>query len=557
MSQEVLAALERLEAAIMELELNQGAVGEATAEAQVHLRQLLKLCMAQRLRELEPPCHWLGSLLDLLSDGKAQAGQEMVDLLLGPVDFMRRLIFIASGGTPSGPPPGAAGELVPAARPSAPPAGQTGEAGDAPAAKPGEGAPPPALRNLPAAIKVETEKLDGLLDILGELVITYALSSRHSALAQDQNRGLQENLQTLGGLLENLERQVAAIRMLQLNNLFMRMQRLVRDVSAKVGKKVELVVQGGEVELDKALIEELNDPLVHLLRNAVDHGVEDPRERQAAGKVATAKLELRAERQEQFLVITVADDGRGLDRERILAKAREKGLLVPGRVYSDQEIYQLITEPGFSTAAQVTDISGRGVGLDVVARAVVQMGAELVIASQPGQGSTFSIRMPLNRVVSDGITEAIIVMAGGEMFAIPSRRVMEVVAYDPARVFDVSEYQVVDNRGVYYPLLDLAQVMDCPGRGQAPPTILIITLVGGREVAMIGEELVGHQQVVMRSLDKRAFPAVTTISGCALMGDKMGLMLDLEGLSSHLASPELMPTAPADLEDFGFDSGIA
>lgn len=554
MSQEVLAALERLEAAIMELELNQGPVGEAIAEAQAQLRQLLKLCMIQRLRDLEPPCHWLGSLLDLLADGKAQPGQEMVDLLLGPIDFMRRLIFIASGGASSGPPPGAAGELVPEARPSAPP---TGPAGDTPAAKPGEGAPPPALRNIPTAIKVETEKLDGLLDILGELVITYALSSRHAALAQDQDRGLQENLQTLGGLLENLEKQVAAIRMLQLNNLFMRMQRLVRDVAAKVGKQVELVVQGGETELDKALIEELNDPLVHLLRNAVDHGVEEPDQRQAAGKAATAKLELRAERKEQFLVITVADDGHGLDRELILAKAREKGLLVPGRVYSDQEVYHLITEPGFSTATQVTDISGRGVGLDVVARAVAQMGAELVIASRPGQGSNFSIRMPLNRVVSDGITEAIIVMIGGEMFAIPSRRVVEVVAFDPDRVFEVSERQVVDNRGVYYPLLDLAQVMDCPGRGRVPPTILIITLVGGREVAMIGEELVGLQQVVMRSLDKRAFPAVTTISGCALMGDKMGLMLDLEGLSAYLASPELMPTSSAELEDLGLDSGTA
>ncbi|WP_175731234.1 chemotaxis protein CheA [Burkholderia ambifaria] len=380
-----------------------------------------------------------------------------------------------------------------------------------------------------SSIRVGVEKVDQLINLVGELVITQAmLAETASAFDPALHDRLFNGMAQLERNARDLQEAVMSIRMMPMDYVFSRFPRLVRDLAGKLGKQVELVTFGQATELDKSLIERIIDPLTHLVRNSLDHGIETVDKRVAAGKDAVGQLVLSAAHHGGNIVIEVSDDGGGLNRERILAKAAKQGMQVSDNI-SDDEVWQLIFAPGFSTAETVTDVSGRGVGMDVVKRNIQSMGGHVEISSQAGRGTTTRIVLPLTLAILDGMS----VKVGSEIFILPLNFVMESLQPSNDDIYTVGNGErVVRVRGEYLPLVALHEVFSVDD-ARTDPTQGIVTIMEteGRRFAMLIDELVGQQQVVVKNLETN-YRKVHGISAATILGDgSVALIVDVAALN--------------------------
>jgi two-component system chemotaxis sensor kinase CheA len=378
------------------------------------------------------------------------------------------------------------------------------------------------------SIRVDVDKVDQLINLIGELVITQAmLAQSASDIDPVKYERLHNGLAQLERNTRDMQESVMSIRMMPISVVFSRFPRVVRDLAQKLGKQIELKTLGEGTELDKGLIERISDPLTHLVRNSLDHGIEMPEERIAKGKSPIGTITLKAYHQGGSIVIEVNDDGAGLDRSRILAKAREKGLPASEQM-SDGEVWQLIFEPGFSTAEQVTEVSGRGVGMDVVKRNISAMGGRVEIESMSGIGTRMTVRLPLTLAILDGMSVA----AGKETYIIPLGYVIESLQVERAMIRSVSGVErLIQVRGEFLPVAALYEVFGIPGtERQLERGIMVVVEADGAKAALFIDALLGQHQVVIKSLESN-YRKVPGISGATIMGDgHVALILDVAAL---------------------------
>jgi two-component system, chemotaxis family, sensor kinase CheA len=384
-------------------------------------------------------------------------------------------------------------------------------------------------------VKVEAERLDRLLDAIGELVIAESMIFQSPELKGRKSPALAQQMSQLDKITRELQQMGTSLRMVPMRPVFQKMARLVRDVSRKAGKDVEFVSSGEETELDKTVVDRIGDPLVHMVRNSVDHGIEpDAAGRIEAGKPVQAKVTLRAFQKGGSVCIQVQDDGRGLNREAILRKARDRGLLKDdGASLSDQEVWSFIFEAGFSTAAQITEISGRGVGMDVVRRNIEELRGRIDIESRAGEGTTFSIWLPLTLAIIDGM----VVRLGGQRYVFPTLSILRIVPLLPEDVHTVEgKGEMLLLQGELIPVLPLDQLVpgglaDLSRQGRR---LLVIVETAGRKAGLPVDELLGQQQVVIKGLGE-TLNQVAGLSGGAILSDgTVGLILDVDGLMKSL-----------------------
>ncbi|MET0987814.1 MAG: chemotaxis protein CheA [Steroidobacteraceae bacterium] len=380
-----------------------------------------------------------------------------------------------------------------------------------------------------SSIRVSTEKIDELMNTVGELVITQSmLSQLGSRIDGDVAEQLRSGLAQLERNMRELQESVMRVRMLPISFVFSRFPRMVRDLSQRLGKNVELKVSGEQTELDKTVLEKIGDPLVHLVRNSVDHGIEMPDVRVAAGKPANGTVNLEAYHKGGSITVEVSDDGGGLNKDRILAKARERGLIGVNDVLSDDAIYELIFMAGFSTADQTTDISGRGVGMDVVRRNIKELGGAIEVRSERGRGSRFIITLPLTLAIVDGQS----VNVGGETYIVPLTTIIESLQLKPGMVNRVAgQGEVFWFRDRYVPVVRVHDVFGVKPRAAQLHEGLIMVVEGeGRRCGLFVDDLLGQQQVVIKSLETN-FRRVDGVSGATILGDgAIALILDVPGL---------------------------
>ncbi|MFG6487417.1 chemotaxis protein CheA [Roseateles sp. BYS78W] len=423
-----------------------------------------------------------------------------------------------------GTPAGAAAEAAPAAAPA-----------PAAAIVPVRPATPAKTEAKPAGggmdqttLRVSIEKVDQLINLVGELVITQAMLAQNS---RELDPGLYQQLTSgLADLERNtrdLQESVMSIRMIPMSTVFNRFPRMLRDLAAKLGKKVELVTQGEATELDKSLVEKITDPLTHLVRNSCDHGIEMPADRLARGKPEQGTITLVASHQGGSIVIEVRDDGRGLNREKLIKKAREKGIDAPDSM-TDAECWNLIFAPGFSTAEQVTDVSGRGVGMDVVKKNITSLGGTVEIDSAEGYGMKVSVRLPLTLAIMDGMSVGV----GDECYILPLSSVVESFQVQSDTIKTVAgSGRVVEVRDEYMPVIELEKVFDVPRFDfEHVSSIMVVVEAEGGRVALLVDELLGQQQVVVKNLEAN-YRKVSDVSGATIMGDgRVALILDVGSL---------------------------
>lgn len=392
-----------------------------------------------------------------------------------------------------------------------------------------------------SSIRVDVSKVDQLINLVGEIVITQSMMS---LLGKSLDGQLAEKFQAVANELERNTREiqeaVMSIRMLPVSFVFNRFPRVVRDLSSKLGKQIDLVIEGGETELDKGLTEKLVDPLTHLVRNSIDHGIEPADLRRERGKNPTGRVVLRAAQQGGNIVISISDDGGGLNRERILEKARENNIAVSENP-KDEEVWQLIFAPGFSTAAAVTDVSGRGVGMDVVKRNVQSLGGRIDIESRAGQGATFTIHLPLTLAIVDGMC----VSVGDQTFIIPLVHIVESMqpAFKDIKTL-AGDDQLLHVRNEYWPILPLYKIMQLqPQFTDVSKGIAVLIETNKYRFALFVDGLVGQQQVVIKSLEQH-YKRVHGIAGATIMGDgSVALIVDVESLALNVNSIMNLATA--------------
>lgn len=409
-----------------------------------------------------------------------------------------------------------------------------------------EKAPPKAVQKAPAkpatksqaggkakgggesSLRVPVDKVDQIINLVGELIITQSmLDQTASEFDGVTHSSLHNGLNLLQRNARDLQEAVMSIRMMPMDYVFSRFPRLVRDLAAKLNKDVELVTEGKSTELDKSLIERIIDPLTHLVRNSLDHGIESPDVREAAGKSRSGRLTLSAQHQGGNILIEVIDDGAGLNRKKLLAKAEANGLAVSDSM-SDDEVWQLIFAPGFSTAEKVSDVSGRGVGMDVVKRNIQAMGGHVEIASREGQGTTTRIVLPLTLAILDGMS----IKVGEEIFILPLGAVLESLQPSRDELYSMAgDDQLLKVRDEYLPVISLRQVLDVEGaRTEITESIVVIVQGEGRRYALVVDDLVGQQQVVVKNLETN-YRKVPGISAATILGDgSVALILDIADL---------------------------
>ena len=527
--------------------------------------------------------HEVETILDLARNGALQITTAVIDRILESKDYLNRCLtelesMLQTGAVPApsdnaalieairslGAAPAPSAAAVPESKPAAvertkplpacPP--EPGTEGlvelarelSAPAGEPGpetdgataDAAGPPAPENPEAvkitetksgvarSIKVDTGKLDYLVDMVGEMVIAQSLVKHDPDLATGLKPRLARNLSQLARITDDVQRTAMSMRMIPVGQLFQKTGRLVRDLSRKYGKQVDLDLEGEDTELDRNIVEELADPLMHMVRNAIDHGIEMPEERVRAGKPATARLTLKAGHQAGHIIIQVSDDGRGLDKEKILRKAREKNLIPAGAELTESEIFNLIFQPGFSTADKVTDVSGRGVGMDVVRKHVQKLRGRVDASSVSGQGSSFLMKLPLTLAIIDGL----VVGVGKQRYIVPIFAVREMLKPAEDAISTVqNKPEMAMVRGALLPVIRLHQRFNLKPRFDKPwESLLIVSESGGRQFCLMVDELIGKQEVVIKSLGE-TMQNIRGVAGGAILGDgRVGLILDLEGL---------------------------
>src|SRR5690554_368548 len=378
------------------------------------------------------------------------------------------------------------------------------------------------------SLRVSVDKVDQIINLVGELIITQSMLDQTVSELEGATDGALENgMSLLQRNARDLQEAVMSIRMIPMDFVFSRFPRVVRETASKLNKEIELVTEGASTELDKSLTERIIDPLTHLVRNSLDHGIELPAEREAAGKPRTGKLVLSARHQGGNIIIEVIDDGAGLNREKLLAKARSSGLAVSDAM-SDDEVWQLIFAPGFSTAKEVTDVSGRGVGMDVVKRNIQGMGGHVQIMSAPGKGTTIRIVLPLTLAILDGMS----IKVGNEMFILPLSAVLESLQPVKEDIYAMAGDDIVLKvRDEYLPVVAVHEALEVPdAKTEITETIAVIVQGEGRRYALLVDDLVGQQQVVVKNLETN-YRKVPGVSAATILGDgSVALILDITGL---------------------------
>ena len=488
--------------------------------------------------------HEVETALDLCRSGRLAVSRAVINVVLESADYLSASLEVvekvlngqAEERLPGNAPLIARVKLVAASPAHAGEPGALTEKAVAPAApSPAQPVtmPPPGRAadkagHKASAVKVDTTKLDHLVDMVGELVIAQSMLRHEPSLAGLNSPNFTRILSQLGRITDEVQKTAMSMRLVRLEPLFQKMARLVRDTAMKTGKNVELQMAGEETELDRTIVEELADPLLHMIRNAVDHGIELPDARQAAGKSAMACVSLRASYQAGYIEIEIADDGKGLDRERLLAKAVERGLVDAGAKLSDTEVFHLIFAPGFSTAEKVTDLSGRGVGMDVVKKQIQKLRGRVEIESVRGQGTTFTLKLPLTLAIIDGL----VVSVGGERYVIPIFAVKEMLRPAPGMLTVVEgQAEMALIRGRLLPIIRLHECFGVKPKYHDPcEALLIVSECEGRPFALMVDELTGKQEVVLKSLGEM-MKDVKGLTGCAILGDgRVGMILDVEAL---------------------------
>ena len=516
--------------------------------------------------------HELESLLDAARRGTFQLGRESIDLILQGADILKRYVTELSSQlsgvevgrkislpipslvrrahrmltTGSGPVP--AKSSAPVVQNRAPasveiPAISSTTVQPIPtpvfaATQPVASPEPPAkqvapTKQAPASsavgiVRVDTLKLDGLIDLVGELVIAQSMVVQNPDLKNITSEHLSRSLGQLRGITSDLQRTAMSLRMVPIRNTFQKMARLVRDLATQQGKEIHLVLDGEDTELDRNIVEELSDPLIHMIRNSADHGIEATDRRIADGKPRAGTITLRAFHQGGFIVIQIQDDGKGLVPDRILAKAVERGLVKPDNSLDEQEIFELIFAPGFSTAEQITDVSGRGVGMDVVRRNIEKMRGKIEIQSVAGAGTTFTLFVPLTLAIIEGL----LVGVGDQRYIIPTLSVRESFRPLPGMVTTVhGRGEMVHVRGRLTPMLRLGDHLHTPVNAVDPTQGIVVVVEAGQDSrCLLVDELIGKQEVVIKSLGEM-FHNQTAFAGAAILGDgRVGLILDIHAL---------------------------
>jgi two-component system chemotaxis sensor kinase CheA len=502
---------------------NAGAVGAVSAQVLAHkVENLLDMGRSGRLAFGEDEINAILKAVDVLTAmiGGLKLkidGQVAQDVTVERDTLLKVIDAIVSGGPPTAPIALQTAPLPPPSTPVQTPA----------AADPDGGRAVTASVKL-NTVKVETRKLDNLVDMVGELVIVQAMIDEDPALGGRSDERLSRSLSQLKRITTDLQRNATAMRMVPVRQTFQKMARLVRDLGKKSGKVVELDLSGEDTELDRQVVEDINDPLIHMIRNSVDHGIEDARTRAAAGKPPQGRLSLSACHHGVSIVIAVSDDGAGLNIEKIRNTATAQGLISERETLSDSEIYQFIFRPGFSTADTVTQISGRGVGMDVVRRNVEALRGRIDIQSVVGRGTTFTITMPLTLAMLDGL----LLRAAGERFVLPTSAVRESLRPRPEQVHAIQgRPHMIQVRNTLLPLASLADLL---GFAETPANpsdrVAVVIEDDGWRVALLVDELLGKQEVVIKSLGG-AFARVRGVAGGAILGDgRVGLILDAAGL---------------------------
>lgn len=481
--------------------------------------------------ELEPEDSYLGWSMTLHGDVSLDTVNEIFDWVEGDCDLTISPLESEAEAVAE-----TLSETVP--EPEAPaPATQPKPAPTASVAKP---AAEPAM----SSIRVGTDKVDSLINLVGELVITQSMLSQ---LGEDFDPSrlpqLIDGLEQLERNTRELQEGIMRIRMLPISFSFNRFPRLVHDLSAKMGKQVELKLTGEQTELDKTVMEKIGDPLVHLVRNSLDHGLETPEQRRAVGKPETGLLHLNAYHQGGNIVIEISDDGAGLNQDKILQKAVERGLVDDSEPMPADKIHELIFMPGFSTADAVSDVSGRGVGMDVVRKNINSLGGSVEVSSEAGVGSTFTIRLPLTLAIMDGQT----IQVAGERYILPLISIIESVEIKPGMVKNVTgKGEVYSLRDEYVPLIRLHEIFNLePRSDKLEDGLLVVVECDDRKVGLFVDELLAQQQVVIKSLETN-YRKVTGIAGATILGDgSVALILDIAGLLAMYRDPALSKISDA------------
>ena len=504
-----------------------------------------------RLMPVNRLSHELENLLDLARSGKLILNPFVIDLILEGRDVLKNftdeLQLQLSGEKPVEPIHVPVNSLVQRVRvvienPSAPPTAPT--LNDPEESKPDT--PPPkssaggeSMKAVSNVMKVDTRKFDSLVELVGELVIAQSQVSQHPDLVNLGSRQVTRNLSQLSTIALELQKIAMSLRMVAIKGTFQKMIRLVRDLNASTGKSVDLVITGEDTEMDRTMVEELADPLMHMIRNSVDHGIEPTDKRLECGKPEKGTVRLSAFHQGGSIVVEIADDGAGLNTRRILDKAVERGIVSADASLSDKEIFDLIFAPGFSTAEKITGISGRGVGMDVVKQNIAKMRGKIEIDSVPGSGTTFRIFLPLTLAIIDGL----IARVGDERYIFPTLSVCESFRPTPQMITRVQgKGEVVKVRDRLCPILRLYDHFKITPRTTEPcEGLLIVVESASQRRCIMVDELIGKQEVVIKSLDER-FKSNKCVAGAAIMGDgRVGLILDARELV-QAAAPAIQPS---------------
>jgi two-component system chemotaxis sensor kinase CheA len=473
--------------------------------------------------------HEVETVLDMVRESRLSMNPAVIDIVLASLDYLNTCVrsVEASGAAAVF---GDASRLLDRIRDAAMSESEEAPKKAEPDVAPSENAAPaaPAAATKSGAraraVKVDTDKLDYLVDMVGEMVIAQSLIRYDPDLHLERQPRLARNLSQLARITSEVQRTTMAMRMVPIGGLFQKMARLVRDLARKFGREISFETVGADVQLDRNIVEELGDPLMHMIRNAVDHGVESPQERAAAGKERTARVSLRAMHQAGQIVIEVADDGRGLDRAKILAKARAQGLVSGSAELSDSEVFNLIFEPGFSTAAQLSDVSGRGVGMDVVRKQITKLRGSVEIHSRFGAGTTFLLKLPLTLAIIDGL----VVSVGDERYVVPIFAVRELLRPSSEMVFTVeNRNEMVLIRERLVPVVRLYQKFSVSPRVTEPEkAVFVLAEFDGRSFCLMVDTVIGKQEIVIKSLGQM-FRRVAGVAGGAILGDgHVALILD-------------------------------